>query len=95
VHADLSPFNILVHRGAVKIIDFPQAVLTWVGGGPNQSAYRLLQRDLTNVCRYFARLGVEADPMRLAEELWEEQVAPIPGHITTNTLHHIGAQHDE
>jgi RIO kinase 1 len=95
VHADLSPFNILVHRGEVKIIDLPQAVLTWVGGSPNQSAYRLLQRDLTNVCRYFGRFGVEADPLQLAEELWEEHVAPAAGATTTNTLHHIGAQHDE
>ncbi len=76
VHADLSSYNILVWQGGVKLIDFPQSVLTWVGGGPSESAYGLLRRDLTNVCTYFAKFGVEADPMRLAEELWEEYVLP-------------------
>ena len=76
VHADLSPFNILFWHGSVKIMDFPQSVPTWTNGGPNSSAYRLLVRDLGNVCRYFAPYGVEADPVRLAEELWWRHVTP-------------------
>jgi RIO kinase 1 len=74
VHADLSPFNILFWHGSAKIIDFPQSVLTWINGGPNSSAYRLLVRDLGNVCRYFAPYGVGAEPVRLAEELWRRYV---------------------
>ncbi len=76
VHADLSPFNILYWQGSVKIIDFPQSVLTWIGDEPSSTAYGLLVRDLTNVCHYFARYGVEADPLSLTEELWEEYVLP-------------------
>ena len=37
----------------------------------NPHAYDLLQRDLDNVCRYFARYGIQADAGRLAWELWE------------------------
>jgi RIO kinase 1 len=76
VHADLSPFNILFWHGSVKIIGFPQSVPTWTNGGPNSSAYRLLARDLGNVCRYFAPYGVEANPGQLAEELWWRHVLP-------------------
>lgn len=76
VHADLSPFNILYWQGGVKIIDFPQSVLTWIGGEPNQNAHHLLMRDLSNVCRYFSRCGVEADATSLAEQLWQEYVLP-------------------
>jgi RIO kinase 1 len=76
VHADLSPFNILYWRGGVKVIDFPQSVLTWIGGEPSQNAYHLLMRDVSNVCRYFERYGVEADATSLTAELWEEYVVP-------------------
>jgi RIO kinase 1 len=76
VHADLSPFNILYWQGGVKIIDLPQSVLTWIGGEPNQNAYHLLMRDVSNVCRYFARHGVEADALALTEGLWERYVLP-------------------
>ncbi len=67
VHADLSAFNVLYWDGKVKIIDFPQAVDAF----DNPSARSLLARDIRNVCRYFARYGVDADPSRLADDLWE------------------------
>jgi RIO kinase 1 len=67
VHADLSPFNILYQDGRITLIDFPQAV----NARENPHAYDLLQRDLDNVCRYFARYGIQADAGRLAWELWE------------------------
>lgn len=76
VHADLSPFNILYWQGGVRIIDFPQSVLTWIGDEPSSTAHALLLRDLSNVCHYFARCGVEADAHALTEELWEEYVLP-------------------
>jgi RIO kinase 1 len=66
VHGDLSPFNVLYWRGGVKIIDFPQAV----DARFNPNAFFLLRRDLENVCHYFERFGVAADPDRLAGQLW-------------------------
>lgn len=66
IHADLSPYNILYWRGAITVIDFPQAI----DARFNPSARALLERDLANVCRYFARFGVEADPERIARRMW-------------------------
>jgi RIO kinase 1 len=68
VHADLSAFNILYWKGDLKIIDFPQAVDRRL----NPSAFPLLSRDIDNLCRYFARYGVHANPSGLAGELWTQ-----------------------
>jgi serine/threonine-protein kinase RIO1 len=48
------------------VIDFPQAV----DPETNPSARSLLARDLTNVCRFFARFGIRADPEFLADRCW-------------------------
>ena len=48
------------------MIDFPQAVDPQV----NPNARALLARDVTNVCRFFARHGVPTDPERIADLLW-------------------------
>ena len=66
VHADLSAYNVLYWKGAVKVIDFPQAVDPRL----NMSAFSLLSRDIDNLCRYFAQYGMEVRPSRLAGELW-------------------------
>src|SRR5581483_8331344 len=66
IHADLSPFNIVCWQGAVHVIDFPQAVDPRF----SQKAHELLARDVDNVCRFFTRYGVRADPTRLADNLW-------------------------
>jgi RIO kinase 1 len=66
VHADLSPFNILYRDGRATIIDFPQAV----DARTNRNSYELLRRDVENVTGHFARYGVDADPDRLATDLW-------------------------
>lgn len=66
IHADLSAYNILYHEGALTIIDFPQAVDPRF----NKDALSLLERDVANVCSYFARQGVQTDPHRLARDLW-------------------------
>ncbi len=66
VHADLSAFNVLYWEGSVKVIDFPQSVDPRF----NPNAFSLLSRDIRNLCRYFMRQGLEADPTMLAEELW-------------------------
>ena len=67
VHGDLSAFNILYSGGRAVVIDFPQAVDPRVV----PAARRLLERDIANVSKYFARYGVETDAGRVAEELWE------------------------
>jgi RIO kinase 1 len=66
VHGDLSPYNILLRGERPTIIDFPQAV----DARMNPNARALLDRDLENLCTYFARQGVRTDPRRLARELW-------------------------
>ena len=66
VHGDLSPYNILYWNGSITIIDFPQAIDSRF----NPNAQSLLERDLANVCRYFARFGVNADPERIARRMW-------------------------
>jgi RIO kinase 1 len=66
VHGDLSPYNILLRGERPTIIDFPQAV----DARMNPNARSLLDRDLGNLCTYFARQGVRVDPHRLSRELW-------------------------
>jgi RIO kinase 1 len=70
VHADLSPYNVLVHDGRPVFIDFPQAV----DARTNRHARELLGRDLENVCRYLARRGAPADARSLASRMWERYV---------------------
>jgi RIO kinase 1 len=65
VHADLSPFNLLVWEDRVRVIDLPQAVDPRF----NPNAWDLLARDLGNVCAWFARHGVTSDPDRIASDL--------------------------
>ena len=66
IHADLSPFNILYQEGQLKIIDFPQAVDPRF----NPHAYDLLERDITNLCRYWQRYGLEAQAEQITRRLW-------------------------
>ncbi len=67
VHADLSVYNLLWWRGAVVMIDFPQAVDVTT----NADAMDLLHRDVRNVCEWFARRGVTRD----ADETFAELLA--------------------
>lgn len=62
VHADLSPFNVLWWRGELWIIDFPQAVDLFT----NPNGFDLLHHDVTTMCAWFARQGVDTD----AEEVF-------------------------
>jgi RIO kinase 2 len=50
IHADLSEYNVIVCGEDVRIIDWPQAIKT---DHPNASD--ILNRDLTNILRFFAR----------------------------------------
>lgn len=66
VHGDLSAYNILYWEGQITLIDFPQVVS--IEG--NRGAYDILERDVTRVCDYFERQGVDCDPDRWTSRLW-------------------------
>lgn len=66
IHGDLSAYNILYWEGDIWLIDFPQVV----DARTNPHALPLLQRDVTRVCDYFARYGVESDPVALTLDMW-------------------------
>lgn len=66
IHADLSAFNVLWWDGEATIIDLPQAV----DPRTNHSAYALLGRDVENLCRHFARIGIERDASAITADLW-------------------------
>jgi RIO kinase 1 len=66
VHGDLSAYNVLYWQGRPIIIDYPQAVDARV----NPNARMLLSRDVTNLCRHFARYGAGNDGADIAAGLW-------------------------
>ncbi|WP_243228283.1 serine protein kinase RIO [Microbacterium sp. CIAB417] len=70
-HGDLSPYNLLVHSGRVRVIDLPQIVDVIA----NPQGFDLLHRDCVNMCDWFARHRVDAD----AEALFAELVAATCG----------------
>jgi RIO kinase 1 len=67
VHADLSPYNLLWWRDRLWFIDFPQAV-DLVG---NPHGFDLLHHDVTTMCAWFTRRGIDCD----AESLFADLVA--------------------
>jgi RIO kinase 1 len=72
VHADLSPYNVLVWDDRLVIIDLPQAVDL----DDNPNAYDFLQRDVTNLIGWFAKRGVDVDPNRVFTELLDVAFDP-------------------
>jgi RIO kinase 1 len=60
VHGDLSEYNIVVHDSQLYVIDLGQAVTVH---HPNSDDF--LERDCTNVAKFFARQGVDTSPERL------------------------------
>nr|WP_082510638.1 RIO1 family regulatory kinase/ATPase [Leifsonia sp. Leaf325] len=69
-HGDLSAYNLLVHDGRVVVIDLPQLVDV----AANPSGLDFLHRDVTNVCTWFSRHGLDRDAesffAELVGELW-------------------------
>jgi RIO kinase 1 len=66
IHADLSPFNVLVWEGRATVIDLPQAV----DPRKNRHARRLLERDVERICEHFARFGLRSSAARITHDLW-------------------------
>ncbi len=80
IHGDLSAYNILYWEGEIRLIDFPQVV----SPRSNRNAFRIFSRDVTRLCAYFAKQGVDSEPARLALDLWtrhgfttREEVHPL------------------
>ena len=68
VHGDLSEYNLIVHEGALYVIDLGQAVTVH---HPNADSF--LDRDCRNVATFFSRQGLAVD----AEELRAYVTEPI------------------
>lgn len=65
-HGDLSPYNILVHRGRLVVIDLPQIVDIVA----NPQGRRFLERDVQNVVAWFRARGLsDLDTAKVLEEL--------------------------
>lgn len=70
-HGDLSAFNLLVHRGRLLMIDMPQVVDVIA----NPRGGEFLDRDATNIARWFAARGLsgsDPEPAGLADLLRAE-----------------------
>jgi RIO kinase 1 len=68
-HGDLSPYNILVHRGRLVVIDLPQIVDVVA----NPQGKRFIQRDVHNVVSWFQARGMsDLDETRIVAELVTE-----------------------
>ncbi len=56
VHGDLSEYNVLVEEGECFLIDVGQSVVL-----EHPLAFELLKRDVSNIARYFGKLGVKTN----------------------------------
>ncbi len=79
VHADLSPYNVLVWEGGITVIDMPQAVDPRL----NDHAEELLHRDIRRMCEWAGRHGVLQDAEEIAGNLWTSWLLAdlVPEHL--------------
>jgi RIO kinase 1 len=71
-HGDLSAYNVLVDEGRLVIIDVPQIVDLFA----NPQGPAFLERDCTNICRWFAARGlITTEFDQLFGDLMAEAVA--------------------
>lgn len=66
IHGDLSAYNILFWEGDITLIDFPQVVSPRI----NRNAYQIFHRDVSRVCEYFRKQGLDLNPSRIACDMW-------------------------
>lgn len=64
-HGDLSAYNLLLQGDRIVVIDLPQLVEI----ASNPTGMDFLHRDCVNVCTWFARQGLDADPEPLFADL--------------------------
>jgi RIO kinase 1 len=67
IHADLSDFNVLMSPTGPVIIDFPQAV----DPARNQSARKLLIRDVKNLTSFLGRFAPKLRRTQYGPEMWD------------------------
>jgi RIO kinase 1 len=67
-HGDLSPYNVLLHDDRLVIIDWPQ-IVDIIG---NPKGFEFLERDVTNMCRWFVSKGLPVDEGELLGDLVAE-----------------------
>ncbi len=72
-HGDLSPYNVLVHRGRLVFIDWPQ-IVDVVG---NPQGFAFLERDCRRMVDWFVRRGLPADH----DELFADLAVAAAGHL--------------
>ena len=66
IHGDLSEFNVLMGADGPVVIDFPQSV----DPAKNQSARRLLLRDVENLHRFLRRFSPRRSIKPYAQQMW-------------------------
>ncbi len=88
VHGDLSAYNILYWDGDITLIDFPQAIHP----EGNRNAFAIFERDVTRICEYFARQGVQQDAHQLALDLWKSHHYSLRPQFD---LHLLDAEDDD
>ncbi|GAB3068855.1 MULTISPECIES: serine protein kinase RIO [unclassified Phycicoccus] len=64
-HGDLSPYNVLLHHDRLVVIDWPQ-IVDIIG---NPRGFEFLERDVTNMCRWFTTRGLAVDEGELLGDL--------------------------
>jgi RIO kinase 1 len=70
-HGDLSPYNVLLDGERLVIIDWPQ-IVDVIG---NPRGFEFLERDVSNMCRWFAARGLPVDEGELLGDLVAEATA--------------------
>ncbi|CBL46037.1 Conserved hypothetical protein [gamma proteobacterium HdN1] len=87
VHGDLSEFNVLMDANGPVVIDLPQAV----NAAGNNSAAKMLERDVQNMANLFGKFAPELLQTRYGKEIWQRYAA---GELTPDA-ELSGVAHEE
>lgn len=68
VHADLSPYNVLMYKEKPYIIDVGQAVLL-----EHPNAFDFLKRDIHNIVQHFKKYGMTKDEQQIFESITKKK----------------------